>query len=353
MWQPNGLTTGVGSLPYREPEPALYLIAANLDVPHWPQLPRRGAQEGFVQQFLTPLVDNGLLVREGEKLVFPTDAPDWPDRLAAFYALYLAAEEGDEAALETFAIPREAAVGFWAFLQALESEERWPCLKGQVVGPLTAGFQLTDAAGRPAYYDEQVRDLLVRNLAMSARWQAAVLARYAGRAMVFVDEPGVSIYGQSTYITVTREMIVEDMGAIAAAVSAAGAIPGIHSCAAVDWSLLYDAGAAVVSLDAYEYFDSLRPFRRETLDFLDRGGILAWGVVPTSEKARRETGATLAARLRSYWRELAEWGASPEQVRAQALITPACGTGALEPELAERIYGLTHEVGALLREGGE
>lgn len=352
MWQPYSMTTGIGSLPYEKAAPALALIDPGLDIPHWPQLPRRGAEEGFVRQFLSPLIDHGLLVPDGEKLVFPTDALDWADRLAAFYALYLAVEEGDKTALESFAIPREAATGFWAFLDRLGRGDPRPLIKGQIVGPLTAGFQLTDAAGRPAYYDEQVRDVIVRSLSLSARWQAGMLARHAERVLLFIDEPGISIYGQSTFITVTREMIVEDMGAMVSAVADGGAVSGIHSCAAVDWSLLYDAGPDVVSFDAYEYFDSLRPFRQETLDYLERGGILAWGIVPTSEKARRETGATLSARLQGHWRELAEWGAPAERVMAQALITPACGTGTLEPDLAERIYSLTQQIPDMLRHNG-
>ncbi|ACA59956.1 uroporphyrinogen decarboxylase/cobalamine-independent methonine synthase family protein [Candidatus Desulforudis audaxviator] len=352
MWAPGGLATGIGSLPYTEPEPALNLIGAYLPaMPHWPQLPLLGPQEGFVLQFLYPLLETGLLERDGDKVYFATGATDWPERLAAFYALYLAAEEGDREALERFAIPREAASGFYAFL------ERAPAgpaafVKGQVVGPLTAAFQLTDAGGRPAYYDEQLRDLVVKNLAFQGRWQAEALGGSGGKVLVFVDEPGVSIYGQSTYITVTREMIVEDLEAVVAGIRAVGAKAAIHSCAAVDWSILMDTGAEVLSLDAYGYFDSLLPYRAELDAFLARGGVVAWGIVPTSDRVETETVESLTAMLEAHWKELSDRGIPADRLRRQCLITPSCGAGTLTVALAERIYRLTAGVSEVVRSGG-
>ncbi|MGC7845919.1 hypothetical protein ACP3TJ_02470 [Desulforudis sp. 1088] len=352
MWKPEGLITGIGSIPFLEPEPAIEMIMQTLPrAPHWPQLPKRGDMEGFVLQFLSPLIECGILARDGEKVYFATEDEGWADGLARFYALYLAVEEGDEAALDSFTIPEEAAVGFWAFLRRLEGADPPPYVKGQVVGPLTVGFRLTDAKGRPAYYDEQIRDVIVKNLALHARWQAGKLGGYARQALVFIDEPGASIYGQSTYITVTREMIAEDLKTIVKAIKAAGAKAGIHSCAAVDWGILYDAGPDIVSFDAYEYFSSLIPFRSETAEFIGRGGVLAWGIVPTSDKAYGETGESLAVRLSGYWNKAAGWGIDPALIKSLAIVTPACGTGSLDEALARRVYGLLGDLGGLLQGG--
>lgn len=352
MWIPEALATGIGSLPHAEPRPALELIARYPQmIPHWPQLPMRGPQEGFVVQFLNPLLKTGLLEREGGKIRFATGADDWPDRLAAFYMLYLAVEEGDGGALQQFAMPRASASGFYAFLERTAATGAAHGLKGQVVGPLTAAFQLTDANGRPAYYDEQLRDVVVKSLALQGRWQAEALRRSGLQALVFVDEPGVSIYGQSTYITVTREMIRADLDAVVDGIHAAGALAGIHSCAAVDWSILMETGAEVLSLDAYDYFESLLPFRAELAAFLARGGVVAWGIVPTSEQAAAETVASLVARLERCWEQLCGRRITREQLRRQALVTPSCGTGTLTVELAERIYALTAGVSEALRTG--
>lgn len=320
-------------------------------LPHWPQLPRRGAQEGFVVQFLKPLLDTGVLVRQGDRFHFAIDAPEWPECLAAFYELYLAAVEGDEEALGRFAASRESAAGLYAFLE--QEPGRFAgavAVKGQVVGPLTVGFNLT-AAGRPAYYDEQLREVIVKTLATSAAWQARTLARTGKPVLLFIDEPGVSIYGQSAYITVTREMIVNDLREMVQAVGAAGGLPGIHACAAVDWSILVESGAGIISYDAYNFFPSLLPYREQLAAFLSAGGILAWGIVPTSDCARDEDGAGLVHRLEEQWEQLAARGVAREMLHRQWLVTPSCGLGLLAEDLAPRIYALCAEVAAALREG--
>lgn len=346
-----GSATGIGSLPYLEATQALSLVKKHMaELPHWPQLPRRTAAEGFVQQFMGCLKAQGVLITEG-KTRFNDGQEDWADRLTAFYSLSVAAEEGDRDALQAFAPEEDAASGFYAFYRMLEANgfPEAVAFKGQIVGPLTVGFQLTAANGRPAYYEPELRQLITKNLALAGRWQVEKIKEYGRPVLLFIDEPAVSVYGQSTYITVTREQIITDMGAIVAESKAAGAMVGVHSCAAVDWSILLELGIDVLSFDAYGYLNSLLPYRRELTSFLERGGLLAWGIIPTSDAVRGEDPDSLTDRLRSCWEELAGRGVPLELLQRQYLITPACGTGLLAEPLAERIYELADKVAAKLR----
>lgn len=350
-----GLATGIGSLPYVDPEPALRLIKENVpQIPHWPQLPRRTAAEGFTQQFLGLLRRHGALGANGKS--FTDDAENWAEVLTNFFTFCLAAEEGDQVALAAFAPEEEAAAGFFTFCRDFRAGgfPEAVAVKGQIVGPLTVGFQLVAASGRPAYYEPQLRELIRKNLALAARWQTQTLQGLGCPVLLFIDEPAVSVYGQSTYITVTREQILDDMGALVAEIKNVGAVPGVHSCAAVDWSILLALEIDILSFDAYGYFESLLPYRRELAEFLARGGLLAWGIVPTSEAAWEEGTASLVARLRIYWKELAARGIPLKYLETQYLITPSCGTGILPEPLAERIYTLTRAVTReLWQAGGE
>lgn len=351
-FHPGGLATGIGSLPYTEAGQALPIIFETMpSIPHWPQLPLRGSSEGFVFQFLNPLVQLGLLVFEGERVFFDVDSPQWPDRLTEFYTAYLACEAGDQEALQMFAFPENAATGFFAFINKVKEEGVGEAqyLKGHMVGPLTAGFQVKDSRGNLAYYEEQLHDVLVKTLALHARWQAQTLAALGRPAIIFVDEPAIGAYGTSSHITITREMIINDLNAIFEQIHAAGALAGVHSCDAVDWSLLYESDLEIVNLDAYNFGESLIPYAKETKSFLERGGIMAWGIVPTMEKVLEEDADSLLTRLYSLWGELEKRGADRGLLRKQALITPACGTGLLDQELAERIYGLTEAVSEKFR----
>ncbi len=344
---PRGMATGIGSLPYKDTSAALRLIRENLtEVPHWPQLPQRGGDEGFVHQFLDPLVRAGLLEKRGDRVVFPTDNPAWPERLTDFYSTYLAAESGDPEALAAFAFPPASASGFYAFVDDLRQNGTGTarCLKGHLAGPLTIGFQLKDERGRLAYYEEQLRDLLVKTLAMHARWQAAELGKFGLPVIIFVDEPGIRVYGSSSYITVTREMVLNDLNAIFSAIHTAGGLAGVHSCDAIDWSVLYESELEIINLDVYQFGKSLLPYAKEMKAYLERGGVMAWGIVPTFDKAHDEDAASLLELLEQLWTELADRGVDRKTLVRRSLITPACGTGLLEPALAERIYRLTREV---------
>ena len=65
--------------------------------------------------------------------------------------------------------------------------------------------------------------------------------------------------------------------------------------------------------------------------FLKRGGILAFGLVPTGnvEKLRAETPDSLKQRHESLIQEFVGKGIAENLLREQFLFTPSCGVGAL------------------------
>jgi len=343
-----GIATGIGSTPFKYAAAALAMIKQHLSlIPHWPQLPRRGIQEGLIFQAMRCLVDTGLVRVEGDEAVFETTVPDWPERLTAFYSICLEAEQAGTTALEHYAFSPDGAQGFSHFIEALKADAgRAAFIKGQVVGPLTMGFQLKDGDGNLAFYNDELRDLVIRTLALHAGWQCVRLAEVGLPVILFIDDPTVAAYGTHAHISLTREMILESLNPVIDAIHQRRALVGIHSCDATDWSLLFETETDIVSFDAHSFSDSMLCYPAELQAFLERGGRIAWGIVPTSEQAFDESGASLLSRLYDLWDRLSELGADRELLPRQSLITPTCGTGLLSEELAETIYGLTAEVSA-------
>jgi hypothetical protein len=77
--------------------------------------------------------------------------------------------------------------------------------------------------------------------------------------------------------------------------------------------------------------------------FLDSGGWVAWGVVPTDGPV-----GTTADR---HWRELADlWcslvqgGCDAVRLRRQAIVTPACGLGLHELSAVDHVFELVDAV---------
>lgn len=350
QWKPNFLATGIGSLPHSEAKPALDLIWQSVPAaPHWPQLPNLGAESSFVGQYLRPLIETGLIDNYATPR-FQVEAPDWSERMARFYELYLRAVSGEDEALEAFGFTAEGGTGFESFCSDLEHRDREGVLflKGQLSGPLTVGMQITDDHRRASYYDETQRDLLVKALAMHAKWQTKRLSQFGYPVIMSIDDPSLYAYGASTHVTLGRESLIAHLNEVSEGILHQGGIPAAHVCAGTDWTLLFDSKVQVINFDAYEYMTSMIVLAGPLNDFLERGGILSWGIVPTSAKAFEETAESLQKRLEENISELVKRGVNEARLRAQSMLTPSCGTGTLEIALAERIYTLLKDLSSLI-----
>lgn len=342
-----GKATGIGSMPHKTAEPALEAIfSAVPEIPHWPQLPATGEEEGFIRQYLNPLLQRGLLrLSDDRPPTFDTLAGDWIDRLTRFYEEVLEREDS----YREFGFPREAAAGFYAFKEhiARHGAGEAICLKGQLSGPVTIGLQTVDAGMTPAFYNEDIRDILVRSLAEQVSWQVQSLKEAGLPVLLFIDDPSIYSYGQSTFVGLSREAIQQSLIPLIDAAHRHGALVGVHACAGVDWTLLFSLPFDIVNIDVYHYFPSLLVCAGEFDSFLERGGALAWGLVPTTDEAWEETADRLFKRLAEYQDTLVRRGVNRERMKRRLLFTPSCGTGSLSVELAEKVYGLLGEVADL------
>ena len=344
-FKPKGLATGIGSVPHTDPDEAVKFVMSYLpELPNWPQVPARGEREGFIHQFTAPLVELGIVVEKSGKQYFDTQQEEWGAKLARFYEMYMAAMEGDDNVLDFFKFPEESAAGFYAFIRYLEAKGTGTAkfLKGQISGPLTLGLAMTDQDRRAIYYNPQGRDVLIKTLALQGLNQARTLGRFGLPVMVFVDDPGLYASGQSTYITLKREEIITELNSIYEAIRGTGALAGTHSCAGLDWSILFESEVDIVSFDAFDYFTTVAGYIDEMKGFLNRGGSLAWGIVPTAaEKVNRLTVETLG----ELWQERVEYlvqkGIDRQLLLEQALITPSCGVGTVTMDTALKVHELT------------
>lgn len=348
-FRPHFLATGVGSLPQTKGEEALNLIWKSVPLaPHWPQLPRLGAESSFVGQYLNALIETGV-IGEVEDPKFQVDTTDWVERLTVFYTLYLEAIEGDPQALERFGFSVQGGEGFEAFCQDLEQNgtREAVLLKGQLSGSLTLGMQIKDKDKRSIYYDDTLRDMLVKTVALHAEWQTKRLSQFGLPVLMMIDDPSLYGYGASTHITLNREQLIEELNAIIEGIFRQGGLAGVHVCAGMDWTLLFDSKVQVVNFDAYDYMQSMMALAEPLNIFLNRGGILSWGIVPTNPAAWEETAQSLKIRLENNIEELVKRGVDETLLRQQSMITPSCGTGTLPKELAEQVYKLVSELGQM------
>jgi hypothetical protein len=352
-----GLATAIGSMPHYDVDAALELIKETLNFgPHWPQLPKVGKEETFVRQYLSPLFRLGMIdTGKGETPFFCNECNDWLQKMERFYSFYLDCEvEGAliNDSFSSFAFPQEAATGFYKFL-----EEKWGklsrkplFLKGQLSGPLTVGLQVSAENNVPAFYRDDLRDIITKTLALNARYQARLLKKFSLPVVIFIDEPQLLSFGQSAYVALSREQISKSIGEVVSAINAEGAYAGVHCCSGIDWSILFELPLQIVSFDAYYYFESMLVYGNAIDDFLKNGGCLAWGLVPTSEAIEKESALSLKDRFFKGIGRLSRRGVKPELLTSQYLLTPSCGAGTLSIAACEKVYRITSELQRMLPE---
>ena len=335
-FRPRLATTGIGSVPFTEGDRAVsFLLGAGLTIPFWPQLPKRCFAEEMVPQY-----------SEGIPCVRVDPAQEriqfYPEyravELEEFFNKFLAEDP------DLFPISRGFAEGLEVFVQKAAGRT-WPVVKGHLTGPITFCTGIYDADKNPLYSDADLRDAAVKALVRKVQWQIKQLKPLASeQVMIFVDEPVLAAYGSSTYIYVSEEAVVEMLGEVFAAITEAGAIPGIHICGNSDWGMIVRSGVQVVNFDAYQYGASIALYAKDIQTLLERGGSIAWGIVPTTTAIHKESVPSLVALLSTCFEGLIKKGFSKDLLRERAILTPSCGTGSLTPELAQQVFGMLAEV---------
>jgi hypothetical protein len=295
------------------------------------------------------------LVQGEERFFFDTDAPGFVDEVTDFYTRYLAVtEEDDTAALDSFGISDQYGAGFAEFLvQLAEEDSPRTAIKGQVTGPFTLGINLLDQEDRCSYYNDQLRDIIIKLVCMKALWQIERFRRFEAPPMIFFDEPALVGFGSQTFITVSREDIIGDLNEVVASVHAQGGLTGVHCEENTDWSLLMESNLDILDFDAYDHMQAITLYPAELRAFLDRGGWLGWGIVPTLDRsaAANETIPSLLSRFDDGVGQLVQKGFDRELLLRRALITPSCGAGGVLTEpLAERVLDLLQQLSTALRE---
>lgn len=347
---PRCLPLLIGSLPYEDHKNATDVIFEYTpEYPLWPQLPMY-KQEGMILQY-TPGFP-GVKEIDGKVFIDATTEVFEADLLAFYEEYLMITEAGGSLEGSRFELSVESAKGFYAFLDKAQNKTGAVLgLKGQTTGPVTFCTGLVDQDGRAIFYNDQLRDVAIKHLAMKARWQTKKMAEIGGQPIMFFDEPGLAGLGTSAFITITKEDIVACLGEVFDSVKTEGGLTGVHVCANTEWPVIFESGVDIISYDAYSYFDRLVLFGDHLVKFFKDGGILASGIVPTTpELIDVEQIDSLVTKWFEQTNQLVALGIDEKTVFEQTLITPSCGTGTVTVAQAEKVLQMTRGVSQKVRQ---
>ncbi len=321
---PPHATTAIGSLPHTQGELGLQL-ALQLDVPFLPELP-----QGNPGEFMMASALEGLPGLDFDAQGMCTvDRHAWGAGEKALGArLDAALAKGDFSSFEPSASSRRA----WRpFLWEVQTR-RLALAKAQLAGPATVrwGTQLVSggAVADDADVDRQVfRLLMARCLGMVKALRAA-----GATPLFYLDEPGLYALdtGDGQHL-----LMLQELRLLVVALQREGALVGLHCCGNTHWEALLALGLDLLSFDVRLSLDAVLDVAGPLEAFLQGGGALSLGIVPTDLGQDADVTELASAAEASLESVLGK--ALAQAALQRAVLTPACGLALRTVPDAERI----------------
>lgn len=331
----NLLTTAMAVMPQTDVQHALDL-ALSLDVPFWPQLPNFSYYEDMYVQAAEHFPGIVLDV-EQRTLRFSMDRfiAEFEETMSRF----------DDPAY--FDISEKFSVVYHDFLSRDLAGR--PAIRGQLEGPVSFGFNILDQDDRPIIFDDTIRPFMLEFMAKRINSQLARLRKKNSNAFMFIDEPGLQFifsamsgYGEQKAKT--------DLDNFFATVDGPR---GIHLCGNPDWDFLLNLDMDILSLDIYTNAEIFCACAGSIRNFLDRGGVLVWGIIPTGyELFAKESLGFLIMKLEGIWQHLCKKGLDMEQIIDRSLLSPAtcCLVNPDQGKTVENAFSMVNHLSQMLRE---
>lgn len=330
----NLLTTAMAVMPHTDVDQALK-AALSLDVPYWPQLPNYSYYED-------------MYVQAGEH--FPGIVLDMDNQTLKF-SLDKFIEEFEETMSHFeepayFDVSKTYSAVYHRFMELDLSS--CPAIRGQLEGPVSFGFNVLDQDDRPILFDDTVRPFMFEFMSKRINVQLSNLKKNNANAFMFIDEPGLQFIfsAMSGYGEQKAKQDLDEFFSMLERPC------GIHLCGNPDWDFLLGLDMDILSLDVYTNSQIFAACSQSIKNFLNRNGILVWGMVPTGFEAfEKENLDFLVFKLNSIWQSLGKKGIDIDQIIEQSMISPAtcCLVNYDKEKTIEKAFKMTTDLSHILK----
>ena len=236
--------------------------------------------------------------------------------------------------------------GLYTFLNKDVDLSQTKAVKGQITGPISFGMQVVDENKKCIAYNDSMREILTKLLQMKAKWQEQKLKELNQNTIIFLDEPYLTAFG-SAYFNLDRETVTSMLNETLQGITS---LKGIHCCGNTDWSLILNSPIDILSFDAFNFSDNLNLFLDQTVEYLKKDKMIAWGIIPTNaEDIKKVNKDLLLQKFNNSIQKLIDAGLDRKFILERSFIGPSCGVGSESLETATNVFKLTKELSTHLR----
>jgi len=334
--------TGIGSVPDIDEECICeFILDTCPDIPFCPQLFKADVRESMFLQFSENLPC--LLPDFKKNYIYYDKSVDKDKKLAEFF---------DYIAYNCYDYFKISPDYFRCFYAMLEKNKDMPnrFIKSQVVGPITFLASVLGENGQALIHDSVLSDAIICGLGMKGLWQAKEIEKIGKIPVIIYDEPYLSSLG-SAYSPLNKDRARSIINNLIDFIKERDDILiGIHCCGNTDWEMILQTNIDILSFDSYGFSKYFVLYPEKIQSFLERGGLVFYGAVPTSEYNERITLDIVSEKFNEVLDTLEGKGIKRNSIIKNAVFTPSCGMGLLKKEVSNHILELTRDLALKIKD---
>lgn len=265
-----------GALAYETLDSAVRMSAKLFEkMPYLPLLPNIKEDETLLKRTLSNLPGVKL---DGKKVLFKVGSEKYKKALTN---LEKACNNPIDELLEPYAVESVFMEKFEHLINKFHPTEA--CMN--ILGPFTLSQILLNAAEEQMPADKSFRKLFIQAICVKAFWFINKIKEISKNTtpIIVLEEPMLANLGNlrrydedltSEYVTGLFAKIVEK-------IQPTGALIAVQCFDKCDWKIPINGGVDIISFDAYNNPNNLCIIPDTILEYLERGGKINWGIVPT------------------------------------------------------------------------
>ncbi|MCQ2744045.1 MAG: hypothetical protein MJ230_04520 [bacterium] len=272
-------TTGylhVGDLPY-ESIKSVTAMEAKLykELPFLACLPKISVDESLKRRSFINIPG---IFEDEDKIILKTGLPNYDEEMSLLNKAY---NNYKTTNLEEYACEDLFLEKFCQMIKKFKPP--YACVN--ILGPFTVSQILSTSAKEQALVDKNYKKLFTQVVCVKGFWAIDKIKEYCPDTIpiIILEEPMFNQFGmlKREDEDVTAENVTKMFEIVVSKLKSAGAMVGIQCMDKCDWSIPIKSGVDLISYDAYNNPNNLCIYPEIVTSFLQKGGLINWGIVPT------------------------------------------------------------------------
>lgn len=335
----------VGALPYNSVKSTTAMMAKLFQqTPFIAVLPNISKTESIKYRSLENLP--GISYDE-ENLIIKVGTEEFRTRM---FKLEKAFNKPEECSLEEYGFHAEFLEKFFQMIKKFKSPNAYI----NILGPFTFSQMVSSVADKQILFDKSYKKLFIQAVCLKALWVMKEIKKYCATTVpvVIIEEPILNQFGvlKRENEEITEKFVIDLLSRVIKKLKQHGAIVGVQCMDKCDWSIPIRAGADLISFDAYNNPNNIAIIPKVLTEFLCKGGIVNWGIVPvTSDNIIKSLNIDyLQKRLATTMDGVVISGVPEDLLKKSSMVSLNGNTDKLSIMFAEKAIIFAQKLGGML-----